>query len=111
MLISWLGAFVVTQLVECPIYRIALQQINGHKVWLYAFSISLFTHPIVFFVFPFIDFASYWDMLAAAEAFAVLVEAMILRHWGCPRPITVSVVANVSSAGIGLGLRAITGFP
>ncbi|MEE2756745.1 MAG: hypothetical protein VYA30_08780 [Myxococcota bacterium] len=111
MFISWLGAFAVTQLIECPIYWTALRHLHGQSTWLMAFGISSLTHPIVFFAFPQLNFSSYWDMVMSAEAFAIIAEALILRRMGHQRPITISVIANLSSAGVGLTLRALTGFP
>ncbi|MBV71181.1 MAG: hypothetical protein CMH52_07495 [Myxococcales bacterium] len=111
MLISWLGAFGVTQLIECPIYWMALRRIHGQRAWLLAFGVSALTHPMVFFVIPTLGYASYWDMVVTAEAFATLAEAWILSRMGLDRPVTMSLLANLSSAGVGLSLRALIGFP
>ena len=105
----WLSAFLVTQLVEIPIYRRALD--NRHRAWLLAAVPSSLTHPIVFFVFPSLFPEAYWRGVLVAEAFAVLVEAGILSQMGVRNSIAWAIMANVSSVCVGLTLRSIFGWP
>lgn len=108
---AWARAFLLTQLVEAPIYHF------GYRAPLSAaLAASTLTHPIVWFVFfgPFEPFASmpYTPRLVLAEVFAWLVEALLLRAWtGRPRPLAWSLVANGSSVAVGSALRAIFAFP
>ncbi len=102
---AWLGAFAVTQLVEVPIY---LRATRGR--WVVAFCASLLTHPVVFFGFP-RWFGEYWTGVAAAEAFAVGVEAAWLSGFGVRRSVWWALFANALSVAVGLGLRAAVGWP
>ncbi len=106
MITAWLAGFVLTQVVEAPIYRF------GAKArWPVALLASTFTHPIVWFVFPLLTRLSYWEMVACAELFAVVAEALWLRANKVAFASAWSVVANAASVVIGLGLRAAFGAP
>ena len=105
LLLPWLSAFLLTQLVEAPIYMK-----SGKISWWKALVPSAVTHPFVWFVFPLLQEhgVSYLGMAAAAEAFAVLAEAALVRlAFGVPgrRAFWVSVLANASSVAVGLLLR------
>ena len=107
----WLNAFVFTQVVEVPIYRYAM----GGRT-LTAFGASALTHPIVWFVFPRLPWwhGSYLVMIAAAETFAVVVEAIYLWLFGlrgASRAFLWSLAANSASCSLGLVSRAIFGRP
>ncbi|MBW2454723.1 MAG: hypothetical protein JRI68_09435 [Deltaproteobacteria bacterium] len=118
MVTAWLGAFVFTQVVECPIYVRALRAEKRPlpaKVVL-AFAASAITHPIVWFVIPAVwmnaeQFGGYWTMVAIAEAFAVGVEAAYFWALGLRRPWLWALGANVASAGLGFLSRAAFGWP
>ena len=98
---QWLLAFLLTQLVEMPIYR------RGLGVsWPAAFAASAITHPIVWLVFfttrvP-METVGYWPRVVSAECFAWLVEAAwfawILRR---PRALLWSAIANGTSVAVG----------
>lgn len=108
---SWALAFVLTQVVEMPIYR-ALAPVR----WARAFSLSLVTHPVVWYVFPPLCEAaglSWGQMIWLAEAFAYLVEAAMLRGYGVrwPRAIAVSCLANTASVVAGELTRSWWGIP
>ena len=105
---AWLAAFVVTQLVEVPIYMRA-QRGRFWRRFGIAFGASALTHPVVWFVFPrLVD--DYLVMVFAAEIFAVIVEAIWLSLFGIRRAFLWSLATNAASLGIGLTLRAMTGW-
>lgn len=82
---AWFAAFVTTQLVETPLYTLALTG-RGERArsWLrpiwarvgVAFMASCLTHPVVWFVIPlFIDYRTdYLLYFGVAEGFAVIGE-------------------------------------
>lgn len=106
---GWLSAFAVTQAVEVPIYARALAH-RSHRWW-WAFGASLITHPVVYWVFPRLWPGEYWTVVAAAEAFAVAVEAGYLTALGVQRSVAWALIANASSVAVGLGLRWAIGWP
>jgi hypothetical protein len=105
----WVSAFVFTLVFEAPFYWDALGRRRAR--WAWALSPSVPTHPVVFFVFPALWPGGPLSELAAAEAFAVLVEASLLRKLGATRPLQTALLANVVSAGLGLASRAAFGWP
>lgn len=115
MLAAWLAAFAVTQAVEVPIHATALRRAPRarplpRRIAL-AFAASALTHPVVFVAFPALFPRDYWTGVAAAEAFAVGVEALYLGWLGVPRSIGWAALANGASFALGLGLRAAFGWP
>lgn len=103
MLAAWLRAFVVTQLVEMPIYRRALG-----VSWARAFAASAITHPLVWlFVIHAAGAIDAWTArVAIAEVLACVVEAAwFARVAGARRAAAVSVLANGASVALGLVLR------
>jgi hypothetical protein len=114
---GWVRAFGLTQLVEVPIYFVALGSVRlnpglaakrspGMRLGV-AFLCSLLTHPIVWFVFPRLIniYTHYLAMVVAAETFAVLVEAAVLARFGLHKAFWVSLLANMSSLWCGFLLR------
>ncbi len=110
----WLRAFLLTQAVEIPIYTLILSRFPARPLWqsggsdplslpmriLCAFLASAITHPWVWYFFPrYID--DYWPMVAVAETFAVVVEALWLQFCGLRRALLWSLVANGTSATLG----------
>lgn len=126
---AWLAAFVFTQCVEMPLYARALGRARRAR-WLLAFGASAITHPVVWFVMPgawealylrAIDAHPAWviaspgwryaSLVALAETFAVLVEAVYLRLLGVKRAFVWSLGANAASVTLGLVSRAVFGWP
>ena len=117
-MLVWLLAFAVTQVVECPIYVAALGR-DGPKRSLrdrlsLAFAASAITHPVVWFVIPHLwrvtgQGTGYAGLVVTSEAFAVLVEAELLRGFGLRRSLVWSLVANGASAGLGYLLLPVLG--
>lgn len=110
-LTAWLRAFVVTELVEAPIYRYGY----GAR-WSHAFGASAITHPIVWFVFfgPIGEqiTATYETRLVLAELFAWLVEAAFLRMVSQhEHALAWAFTANAASVAVGWALREAFGFP
>jgi len=103
---AWVLAFALTQLVEMPIYR-ALARVR----WWQAFSLSLVTHPAVWYVLPPLcerAGLTWGQSLWLAEGFAYLVEAALLRAYGVRwlRAVAVSCAANTASLLVGELFRA-----
>lgn len=108
MLRAWFSAFFFTQCVEMPIYAKLAK--TG---WFPAFGASALTHPIVWFVIPALwGDHDYWSMVAVAEAFAVIAEALYLRFgFKVKRALAWSLLANASSLGLGLLSRSLFRWP
>lgn len=108
MLTAWLKAFILTQLIEMPVYVMALQRWGKcprtpPKNFLIAFGASLVTHPFVWFVFPqTLMPIGYGVYFIVAESFAVVVEAIYLKKFGLSSPWCFSLLANGLSASVGL---------
>jgi hypothetical protein len=109
-LVAWAKAFVFTEAVEAPLYRMLLP-----VGWGKALAASAITHPFVWFVFPWmgerlgLDWT--WTTILS-EVFAVAVEAAFFRRIGrvpLRRAIVVSLVTNGASVGLGLFVRATWG--
>ena len=104
-------AFVLTQLVEVPLYRLA-----APVSWLRGFSLSLVTHPAVWYVIPPLCYRNglgYHQMLGIAEFFAWSVEAGMLMLYGVPwrRALLVALLVNAASVLVGMAARAWCGLP
>jgi hypothetical protein len=118
-LVEWAIAFAFTEIVEIPIYQRALaadERRGAAARFAIAFGASAITHPVVWFVFPWAfrglaPLSGYWTMVAAAEAFAVIVEAIWLRAFGVRRALAWAFVANAASVGLGLLSRWLFGYP
>lgn len=115
---AWLSAFAFTQAVEVPVDACALARHGPHRArWKRAvigFGASAVTHPVVWFVFP--RLARRWGqgyavMVVEAETFAVVVEAAYLGAFGLRHALLWSIVANAASAGLGLVMRHLVGWP
>ncbi len=104
---DWLLAFVITQIVEVPIYLYATK---GR--WAVSFMASMWTHPVVWFVFPWLipPRFGYVGMVVMAECFAVLIEAAWLAYSKICNAFGWSLVANGASLGIGLLIRQMVDF-
>jgi len=108
MNILWLKAFLLTQLLEMPVYVFGMGKEKSLPSRLaIAFGASALTHPIVWFVFPRLRpvGVSFVAMLVVAEIFAVVAEAFYLRWCGVRRAFLWSLLANAFSVAIGLAIR------
>jgi Na+/melibiose symporter-like transporter len=114
----WALAFIFTQLAECPIYYEAMGDKPASRAarMALAFGASAITHPVVWFVFPWIWSelgrpGGYWSMVVAAETFAVVVEAAYLWAFGLRRALPWALTANATSLSLGLLSRHLFGYP
>lgn len=115
-LTRWAAAFLLTQAVEVPVYLRALRTgaLAGRPAavrFAAAFAASLVTHPFVFLLLPRLWPGSYLGYVAAAEAVAVLVEALWLRAWRVESPLAWSLGANAASTAVGWVCRGVFGWP
>lgn len=108
---TWGTAFLLTQAIEMPIYGLGTRDSGLSVAWRVAvgFGASALTHPIVWFVLRELLEArlGFWAYFAVAETFAVVVEALYLRWFEVRRPWALSLVANGTSASVGLLLWAV----
>ncbi len=120
----WFWAFLFTQVVEIPIYMRGMRA-RFHE----AAGASALTHPVVWFVIPGLCDRFYLEilhqrphfwlaastryviMVAIAEVFAVVAEALYFRVIGLDKPWRWSLVANMASFGLGMLSRSYFGFP
>ena len=82
---SWLGAFVLTQLVEAPLYAWSLRRWStspaGERV-VVALLPSALTHPLLWLAFPTLrEHLSYGATVVVAEALVVAVEAFVIARF------------------------------
>jgi len=112
LLVPWARAFLFTQVVEAPIYRLSLR-----ISWRLALLPSALTHPLVWFVFPELlgNSPERWPfMVVTAELFAWASEAWVLRiaakvPWR--RALFASLLANAVSLALGLLSRKLFSVP
>src|SRR5687768_10659632 len=108
---AWLAAFALTQVVEAPIYCVALADFKWASRIAAALGASTITHPIVWFGFvAFWPFGwdqgwGYWSMVVAAELFAFGVEAVYLHLLRVPAAWLWSLGANLISVSTGFLLQ------
>ena len=106
---TWLSAFLITQLIECPIYVRAL---TGQRFrWVIAFGASSISHPLIFLVVPLFWGGDWLGYLIFAEGIAVFMETLWLQWWKVQRPLFWALLANGCSLATGLGLRWFLGWP
>ncbi|MEZ4253485.1 MAG: hypothetical protein R3B99_35195 [Polyangiales bacterium] len=81
MLVRWLGAFALTQLVELPLYAHALREaVPSRARWAWAALPSTLTHPLLWWVFPSVaGRVGYVGAVVSLELAVVVVEAVVLR--------------------------------
>ncbi len=111
----WLKAFLLTVLVETPLAAALLRPAEprlARRTALVLFA-NLASHPAVWFIFPALGLP-YLPTLLISEAWAVLLEALLYRlvfeKTDAVEALGISALANGASFGIGLLLRAATGW-
>jgi len=106
-LLSWALAFVVTQIVEVPIW---MRAFRAPLRFVKAFGATAITHPLLWFVLTPRWRGEYWTMVLFGEALVVLVEAAYARFLGARAPLLFSLVANAASAAVGIAVYAALGW-
>jgi hypothetical protein len=101
---DWSGAYLLTQLIEVPIYLLAARSLSPLKRATYAFGASTLTHPIIWFCLQW-GTLPYAVLLIIAETFAISTEGLWGRSWHVPRPWLTSLLANAASFAIGMIIR------
>ncbi|MEP7121207.1 MAG: hypothetical protein ABJE95_09870 [Byssovorax sp.] len=112
---AWLKAFLLTVVVETPIaaalFRSAEPRLS-RRVALVLLA-NLASHPAVWFIFPELGLP-YFPALLLAETWAVLLEAGFYRltfeKSDAVESLGISALANGASLGLGLLVRAATGW-
>jgi hypothetical protein len=107
---AWLLAFLLTFVVEAPIV-VALTRASevgvARRVALVFFA-QLVTHPLVWFVFPYIVGITGGTATLLSEIWAWLAEAafyaLVLRGVTVTRAVAVSALANGASVLVGVAL-------
>ncbi len=78
--VEYLKIFIATIVLEAPFYFFLNKNAGFLKKIQDLLAFNLITHPLVYFVFPYVGFrlaTSYVNMLIAAEIFAPLAEAAL----------------------------------
>jgi hypothetical protein len=108
---AWLVAFLLTFAVEAPIV-VALtrgtEPSAARRAALVLFA-QLATHPLVWFVFPYIVGIRGGTATLLSELWAWLAEAayyaLVIRGLTTTRALAISAIANGASLLVGLALR------
>ena len=108
-MIEWVSAFLITQIIETPIYAHAIGKRRG--CWAMAFAASALSHPLIFIIVPELFDGTWWRYVVLAEGIAILMETIWLRWLGIDRPLKWALLANISSLSLGLLSRWIWGWP
>jgi hypothetical protein len=113
LVVAWLKAFVLTQVVEIPIAQAffrAHEPRRWRRLWLCGIA-TLATHPLVWFVFPELGLR-YVAMVELAELWAWLGEAgffwLVFPGVRIERALLASGLANAASLATVFALRAVT---
>jgi hypothetical protein len=107
---AWLLAFGLTVVVEVPIVTWLLRgrDPGGWRLALLVVFANLATHPAVWFVFPQLFYAGTVEYLAAAETWAIVVEAVFygltVRPMTPARAVGIALAANGASFLVGLAV-------
>ncbi len=108
---AWAIAFVLTLLLEAPVYTFAIEKPRA-RAFLIGASASCITHPLLWFVVtPIVPWGSA-GMWAAVEVGVTMCEAAWLWLWGVRdrrvgAVVAIALAANATSAVLGEGLRRI----
>ena len=105
---AWARAFALTCAVEVPVVAWATRDAEPSTARRVVIAVvgQLATHPLVWFVFPFIPGVTGWTSFVASELFATAMEAILYgaawRRLGWARALGVAAVANAASLAVGL---------
>jgi hypothetical protein len=107
---AWLAAFLLTVAVEAPIVLVFTRGAEPRGVRLFVLVVfaQLATHPLVWFVFPYIAGLRGSTSTLLSELWAWLAEAVFyalaLRGLTFTRALAVSAIANGASLLVGIAL-------
>ena len=110
LLAAWLSAFLLTQLVEMPIWLAAARRLGWKRAFLIAFGTSALTHPLLWFAIPW-DRWPYEPTVIGAEIAVVIVETLFAGALGLKRPWLWALIANGASIAAGTLTRWAFGWP
>jgi hypothetical protein len=100
---TWPEAFLITQLIEVPLWLWAMRVDGGPTTPRLrveaAFAASLLTHPLVWYAFPALRPL---PSVAFSELFAWGLEAWWMHRMGVRRALLWAFVVNAMSFGFGL---------
>lgn len=115
LVFAWLKAFALTVAIETPIVMRLTRGVRGgggRRAALIVFA-NLATHPAVWFIFPLLSMGA-GLRIVASELWAVSIEAavywLVFEPMPGARAVGISALANGASFGIGLLVRAATGW-
>jgi hypothetical protein len=115
MIGAWARAFALTCVIEVPVVLFATRGVGPRALRRGVIVVvgQLATHPLVWFVFPYIPGITGWTAFVASELYATALEALLYAAaWprlGTARALGVSAVANAASLGVGLVLGRVMG--
>ena len=98
---QWFQAYLITQLVEIPIYIFGARKLRAGKRWLFAAGASSLTHPFLWFAIPW-ESVDYWPTVIVAECTIILIEGLYGKSLGVPHPFLWSLTANTASVLTGI---------
>jgi hypothetical protein len=110
---EWFAAFLLTLVVEVPVVLVLVWGVVPDRPRLVALVVfaNLASHPAVWFVFTQLFLVGTLEYLAAAEAWAVGVEALFymvtVQRLGPRRALGVALSANAASFAVGWLLQDI----
>lgn len=112
---AWLAAFLITQLVEVPVYLHPSggglwRRGEGLKSLSRALTPTCATHPLIWW--PLHDLArlsrwTYLEYFCVAEGLTVAMEAWLAWALGARRPLRAALLANALSVSVGWALRTL----
>jgi hypothetical protein len=108
----WFAAFAWTLAIELPVYTIVLHRHAGswQRLCGSVLAVNAISHPVLWFAFP--ELSPYWLYVLAGETCVIAIEALILAAVirNVRVAVVASVLANVVSTLIGLGLLQLLGY-
>jgi hypothetical protein len=108
----WFAAFVWTLAIELPVYTIVLHRHarSWQRLCGLVLAVNAISHPVLWFAFP--KLSPYWLYVLAGEACVIVIEALILASMirNVRVALVASVLANLVSTVIGLGLLRLLGY-
>ena len=112
---AWSRAFALTLAIELAVAAplLGLAEPSWRRRAALVALANVASHPAVWFVFPALAVGQAWR-LALSEAWAVMLEIgvyrLVVRELPMSRAVAASALANGASLGLGLALRAATGW-